>query len=44
MNFRDKTRPKNDKKKQEKKIVLENLYELFEAREIILDGFDSKVF
>ena len=44
MNFRDKTRPQNDNKKQEKKIVFENLYKLFEAREIILDGFDSRVF
>ena len=43
-NFRDKTRPLNDKKKQEKGIVLKNLYNFFEAREIILDGFDSKIF
>ena len=31
-NFRDKTRPQNDKKKQEKEIVLKNLYKFFEAR------------
>ena len=30
-NFRDKTRPQNDKKKQEKEIVLKNLYNFFEA-------------
>ena len=43
-NFRDKTRPQNDKKKQEKEIVLKNLYNFFEAREILLDGFDSRTF
>ena len=31
-------------KKQEKEIVLKNLYNFFEAREIRLDGFDSKIF
>ena len=29
---------------QEKKIVLKNLYKFFEAREILLDGIDSKIF
>ena len=43
-NFRDKTRPQNDKKKQEKEIVLKNLYNFFKAREILLDGLDSKIF
>ena len=43
-NFRDKTRPQNKKKKQEKVIVLKNLYNFFEAREILLDGFDSRIF
>ena len=43
-NFRDKKRPQNDKKKQEKEIVLQNLYNSFEAREILLDGFDSRIF
>ena len=42
--FRDKTRPQNDKKKQEKEIVPKNLYKFFEAREIFLDGFHSKIF
>ena len=32
------------KKKKEKEIVLKNLYNFFEAREILLDGFDSKIF
>ena len=43
-NFNNKTRPQNYKKIQEKKIVLKSLYKFFEAREIILDGFDSKIF
>ena len=43
-NFRDKTRLQNDKKKQEKEIVLKNLYNFSEAKEIFLDGFDSKIF
>ena len=43
-NFTDKTRPQNDKKKQDKEIVLKNLYNFFEASEILLDDFDSKVF
>ena len=32
------------KKKQEKEIVLENLYNFFEGREKILDAFESKIF
>ena len=43
-NFSNRTRPQNDKKIQEKNIVLKNLYELFAAREILLDGFDRKIF
>ena len=43
-NFRDKARPQNDKKKQEEEIVVKNLYNFFEAREIILDAFHSKIF
>ena len=31
-------------KKQGKEIVLKNLYNFFEAREILLDGFDRKIF
>ena len=40
-NFNNRTKPQNDRKKQ---VVLKNLYKLFEAREIIIDGFDSKIF
>ena len=32
------------KKKKEKEIVLKNLYNFFEAREKVLNGFSSKVF
>ena len=32
------------RKKQEKEIVLKNLYNCFERREKILDGFESKIF
>ena len=32
------------KYKQEKGIVLENLYNSFEGREKVLDGFESKIF
>ena len=32
------------KKKQEKEIVLENLYNIFEGREKVLDAFESKIF
>ena len=31
------------KKKQEKEIVLENLYNFWEGREKILDAFESKI-
>ena len=43
-NFNSRTRPQNDMKIQEKKIVLKNLYTLFDAREILLDGFESRIF
>ena len=43
-NFNNKLRPQNYNEIREKKIVLKNLYKFFEAREILLDGFDSKIF
>ena len=43
-NFSDKTRPKNYKKKQEKEIVHDNLNKFFAAREMVLNGFKSKIF
>ena len=43
MNFTKKTKPQNPEKKQEKKDILKNLYELFEGRERVLDGFESKI-
>ena len=44
MIFRKNTKPRSHKKRQEKKIVLENLYNFFEVREIILDAFKSNIF
>ena len=44
MNFRKNTKPKSQEKKQEKEIVLENLYDFFEGREKVLDAFKSKIF
>ena len=32
------------KKRQEKETVLKNLHKFFEAREILLDGFESTIF
>ena len=43
-NFNNKTRPQNANKKQEKEIVLENLYKFYDAREKVLNGFKSKIF
>ena len=44
MNFRKNTKPRSQEKKQEKEIVLKNLYNFFEGREKILDAFESKIF
>ena len=44
MIFRKNTKPRSHKKRQEKKIVLENLYNFFEGREKILDAFKSNIF
>ena len=44
MNFRDKTKPQDEEKKQKKKDVLKNLYNFFEGREKVLNAFDSKIF
>ena len=37
-------RSKSDKKKRKREIVKENFYNFFEAREIVLNGFKSKIF
>ena len=42
--FNDKTRTKNYKKKQEKEVTLDSLHNFFEAREMVLNGFKSKIF
>ena len=44
INFNTITKPQVDNKIQEKKIVLKYLYKLFEGREILLDGFDGRIF
>ena len=44
MNFRKNTKPRSQEKKQEKEIVLENLYNFFESREKSLDAFEGKIF
>ena len=44
MNFRKNTKPRSQEKKQEKEIVLKNLYNFFEGREKTLDAFESKIF
>ena len=43
-NFNKKARPKDPIKKQEKDIVLENLYKFYDAREKVYYGFNSKIF
>ena len=43
-NFRANVKPRSQKEKQEKEIVLKNLYNLFEDREKILHAFESKIF
>ena len=42
--FNDKTRTKNYKRKQEKEVTLDSLHIFFEAREMVLNGFKSKIF
>ena len=44
MNFRKNTKPRSEEKKQEKEIVLQNLYNIFAGREKVLNAFKSKMF
>ena len=45
MNFnKKKIKPKSPEKKQEKEIVLKNLYNFFDGREKVLNAFESKIF
>ena len=44
MIFRKNTKPQSPEKKQEKEIVLKNLFNFFEDREKLLDAFESKIF
>ena len=43
-NFRDKTKPQDEEKKNRKKDILKNLHNFFEGREKVLNAFDSKIF
>ena len=43
-NFNDKTRPQNFKKKQMKEDTLGTLNNFYDAREMVLNGFKSKIF
>ena len=42
--FIKKTKPKNDDKKQERRIVVKNLRNFLNAREMVFNGFRSKIF
>ena len=44
LNFKNKARPQNEKKKQEKEIFLKNLRNFFDGREKVLNTFASKIF
>ena len=44
MNFKKKAKPQDPGKKQERKVVLKNLYDCFEGREKVHNAFDSKIF
>ena len=44
ISFKKHTKPRSQEKKQEKEIVLKNLYNFFEGREKTLDAFESKIF
>ena len=43
IDFKKNTKPRSGEKKQEKRNVLQNLYNLFEGRERVLNAFDSKI-
>ena len=44
INFREKTKPRDEEREKKKKDVLTNLYKFFEGREKVLNAFDSKIF
>ena len=44
LNFGKEVKLKNTEKKQQKEDVFKNLYNLFDGRERVLNGFDSKIF
>ena len=44
MSFKKHTKPRSLEKKQEKDIILKNLYRFFEGRERVPDAFENKIF
>ena len=44
MSFRKNTKPRSQEKKQEKEIVLENLYNFWEGKKKVVNAFESKMF
>ena len=44
LNFKKQAKPQNSEKNQQKKDILKNIYALFDARERVLDAFESKIF
>ena len=43
MSFRKNTKPRSQEKKQEKEIVLENLYNFWEGKKKVVNAFESKI-
>ena len=44
INFKKKTKPRSQQRKQEKEIVLKNLYNFLKGREKFLEAFEAKYF
>ena len=44
MNFKKQVKQKNPKKKEQKEVILKNLYNFLEGRERVLEVFESKIF
>ena len=42
--FSERTKPRTDKKKEEKEIAIDNFYKFYNTREMVLNGFKSKIF
>ena len=44
LNFKKQAKPQNSEKNQQKKDIIKNIHALFDARERVLDAFESKIF